>query len=160
MQQARVLLRGLGSEIVIRLDSMPLETYPAAIAAVAPLIDQGKTNDAKAALQAAPTTLVVTEHIIPLPLVSAEANITKAEALAQKDTRAEEDNKDLGELLNAARDQLKLSELLGYGTKDEYKKFQAEIDGIEEKTKGGQSVQGLFGSLKEYVSNLRRSIFK
>jgi hypothetical protein len=40
------------------------------------------------------------------------------------------------------------------------KKLQTEIDGIEEKTKAGQSAQGLFGPLKEYVSNLRRSIFK
>jgi hypothetical protein len=40
------------------------------------------------------------------------------------------------------------------------KKVQTEIDGIEEETKAGQSAQGLFGPLKEYVSNLRRSIFK
>jgi len=53
-----------------------------------------------------------------------------------------------------------LSETLGYGTKDEYKKFQKEIDGIEEKTKAGQSAQGLFGPLKEYVANLKRSIFR
>ena len=53
-----------------------------------------------------------------------------------------------------------LYETLGYGTKDDYKKFQTEIDGIEEKTKAGQSAQGLFGPLKEYVSHLRRSLFK
>ena len=159
-QKARVQLRGLGSEIVIRVDSIPLETYPAAIAAVAPLIDQGKTDDAKAALQAALNTLVLTEHIIPLPLVRAEAHITKAEALAQKEARSEEDNKDLVKLLTEAREQLKLSESLGYGTKDEYKKFQTEIDGIEAKTKAGQSPQGLFDPMKEYVSNLWRSLFK
>ena len=90
----------------------------------------------------------------------AEANITKAEALAQKEARSEEDNKNLVKLLLEAREQLKLSELLGYGTKDDYKKFQAEIDGIEEKTKDGKSAQGLFGPLKEYMSNLKRSIFK
>jgi hypothetical protein len=42
-----------------------------------------------------------------------------------------------------------LSETVGYGTKDDYKKFQTEINGIEEKTTAGQSAQGLFGSLKE-----------
>ena len=157
--KARMLIRGLASEIVISVSSIPLKTYAVAITAVVPLIDQGKTEEAKAALQAALNTLVVTEHIIPLPLVRAAENLLKAEALAQKDTRSEEDNTALAKQLNEARAQLKLSELLGYGTKNDYKRFYAEIEQIEEKTKGGKSAKGLFGPVNKYLSDLRRSIF-
>jgi hypothetical protein len=45
VQKARQLIRGLGSEIVISVANLPLQTYPAAIAAVTPLIDQGKTEE-------------------------------------------------------------------------------------------------------------------
>ncbi|MDT3779143.1 YfdX family protein [Nitrospira sp. MA-1] len=50
VQQARVLLSGLASELVLTRVSLPLATYPDAIRAVAPLIDQGKIEEAKAAL--------------------------------------------------------------------------------------------------------------
>ena len=157
--KARMLIRGLASEIVITVSSIPLKTYTVAITAAVPLIDQGKIEDAKAALQTALDTLVVTEHIIPLPLVRAEENLVQAEALAQKATRSEEDNTALAKLLNEARAQLKLSEILGYGTKNDYEKFYAEIKEIEDKTQGGKSAQGLFGPVNKYLSDLRRSIF-
>ena len=157
--KARMLIRGLASEIVITVSSIPLKTYTVAITAAVPLIDQGKIEDAKAALQTALDTLVVTEHIIPLPLVRAEENLVQAEALAQKATRSEEDNTALAKLLNEARAQLKLSEILGYGTKNDYEKFYAEIKEIEDKTQGGKSAKGLFGPVNKYLSDLRRSIF-
>jgi hypothetical protein len=62
VQKARHLLRDLASEIVISVVNIPLKTYPAAIAAVAPMIDQGRIDDAMVALQAALNTLVVADH--------------------------------------------------------------------------------------------------
>lgn len=159
IQKARLLIRDLGSEIVISVTSLPLQTYPAAIAAVTPLIDKGKIEEAKEALQAALNTLVVSEHIMSLPLIRAEEKLAKAEELAQKDARSDDDNKALTKLIEEAREQLQLSELLGYGTKKDYKKFYAEIEQIEEKTKGGKSAQGIFAPLKEYLSDLKRSLF-
>jgi hypothetical protein len=159
VQKARVLIRDLASGVIIGIVSIPLQTYPDAIKAVAPLIDQGKIDDAKAALEAALNTLVVTDHIIPLPLVRADVKLAEAEALAQKEGRSEEDNKNLAKLLNEAREQLKLAEALGYGNKKDYKKFYAEIEGIEGKTEGGKSGKGLFVKVKEHLSDLRRSIF-
>jgi hypothetical protein len=47
---------------------------------------------------------VVVHHIIPLPLVGAEVKVAEAEALAQKEGRSEEDNKNLAKLLNEARE--------------------------------------------------------
>ncbi|MDI3461765.1 MAG: hypothetical protein OJF50_000586 [Nitrospira sp.] len=159
VQKARLLIRGLGSEIVVSVTSLPLQTYPAAIAAVTPLIDKGKVEEAKESLQAALNTLVVSEHIMSLPLIRAEEKLAKAEELSQKDARSEEDSKTLTKLIEEARQQLQLSELLGYGTKDDYKKFYAEIEQIEDKTKTGKSAKGIFAPLREYLSNLKHSLF-
>ncbi|MGC3975629.1 MAG: YfdX family protein [Nitrospira sp.] len=159
LQKARLLIRELGSEIVISVTSLPLQTYPAAIAAVTPLIDKGKNEEAKEALQAALNTLVVSDHIMSLPLIRSEEKLAKAEELAQKDARSDEDNKSLTKLLEEAREQLQLSEVLGYGTKKDYKKFYVEIEQIEDKTKTGKSAKGIFAPLKEYLSDLKRSLF-
>jgi len=84
VQKARVLVRDLASEIIISVVSIPLQTYPDAIKAVAPLIDRGKIDEAKVAIEVALSTLVVVDHIIPLPLVRADVKVAEAEALAQK----------------------------------------------------------------------------
>jgi hypothetical protein len=47
VQKARVLIRDLASEIIISVVSIPLQTYPDAIKAVAPLIDRGKIRPAQ-----------------------------------------------------------------------------------------------------------------
>jgi hypothetical protein len=67
VQQARHSISDLASEADTRVTEIPLATYPAAIKAVAPLIDTGKTQEAKAALEAALNTLVIETVIIPLP---------------------------------------------------------------------------------------------
>jgi hypothetical protein len=60
---------------------LPLATYPAAIRAVAPLIDAGKTAEAEAALYAALNTLVIETYVVPLPRVRAQAMLREAEKL-------------------------------------------------------------------------------
>lgn len=159
VQKARMLLRDLASEININVISLPLKTYPAAITAAASLIDKGRTDEAKDALHAALNTLVIVEHITPLPLVRADVKLAMAEQLAQKEGRSEEDSKRLTKLLNEAREQLKLAEALGYGNKKDYKIFYAEVDQIESKTKGGKSGKGFFSAVKEHLSDFRKDIF-
>ena len=151
MQKARVLVRDLASEIIISVVSIPLKTYPDAIKAVAPLIDRGKIDEAKVAIEVALSTLVVIDHIIPLPLVRADVKVAEAEALAQKEGRS----KNLAKSLNEAREQLKLAEALGYGNKKDYEKFYAEIDEIEGKTEGGKSGKGWFAQVKEHLGGLQ-----
>lgn len=160
LQKARHLIRELGSEIVISIDNLPLQTYPQAIVAVTPLIDQGKIAEAKEALQAALNTIVVTEHVLPLPLIRAEEKLTKAEELAQKEARSEEDTKTLTTLIRETRQQLKLAETLGYGIKKDYIKFEAEIEKIEEKTREGRTAKGIFGTVRAYLSELKQTIFE
>jgi hypothetical protein len=112
--------------------SIPLQTYPDAIKAVAPLIDRGKIDDAKAAIEAALNTLVVIDHITPLPLVRADVKVVEAEALAQKEGRSEEDNKNPVKSLNEAREQLKLAEALGYGNKKDPRSSTPRLTSLRE----------------------------
>lgn len=82
------------------------------------LIDEGKVDKAKRSLQAALNTLVVTDHVVPLPALRAEALLERTEAPAEKSDQSDEESDELSNKLAAARDQLKVAELLGYGEKN------------------------------------------
>ena len=155
IQKARPLVANLASEIVFRTSNVPLATYPDAIKAIAPLIDEGKTDEAKAALQVALNTLVVTtDDVIPLPVLRAENLLKNAEALAENEERTVKDNEALAKQLEAARNQLKMAELLGYGDKEAFKAMHEQIEQIEEKTASGQGGKGWFDKIKEQLSDL------
>lgn len=155
IQKARPLIKNLASEIVFQTRSIPLATYPSAIKAVVPLIDEGKTEEARLALQNVLNTLVVTtDKIIPLPKIRAEHLLMKAEKLGEKDQRSNEENKRLKGLISEAKNQLKMAELLGYGTQDSYKPMYEQIESIEEKTRAGKSGKGWFDKIKSQVSKI------
>jgi len=155
VQKARPLVANLASEIVIQTTSVPLATYPEAIKAVTPLIDEGKLDEAQAALQAALNTLVVTtDEVLPLPKLRAERLLKNAEARAENEERTVKDNETLANLLSEARKQLKMAELLGYGTKESYKPMYEQLDQIEAKTAGGKAGKGWFDKIKEQLSGL------
>jgi len=155
IQKARPLVASLASEIVFQTTSIPLATYPDAIKAVAPLIDDGKIMEAKTALQVALNTLVVTtDDVIPLPSLRAEQMLKNAEKLAETKDREEKDNETLANLLKGAREQLKLAELLGYGDKKAYKAIYEQIEQIEKKSEGGKSGKGWFDKIRKQLSEL------
>lgn len=155
IQKARPLVANLASEIQIRTTNIPLATYPAAIKAVAPLIDAGKVGEAKVALQAALNTLVVTtDEVIPLPIERAESLLKKAEALAENKERKNKDNETLASQLSEARNQIKMAELLGYGNKKAFKPIYEQIDQIEEKASNNGSGRGWFDKIKQQLSEL------
>ena len=149
IQTARVLVDALASEIQLRTTNIPLATYPAAIKAITPLIDAGKIDEAKAKLQAAMNTLVITTEVIPLPKLRAENLLKEAQTLAEKKNRSKEENDQLANHLKAAREQLQIAELLGYGHKNDYKPIQEQIDGIEKASAGGKSGMGWFDKIKK-----------
>lgn len=155
IQKARPLVANLASEMVFETTSIPLATYPDAIKAVAPLIDDGKIDEAKTALQVALNTLVVTvDDVIPLPTLRAEQMLKNAEKLAEQKDRTDEDNETLANLLKGAREQLKLAQLLGYGDKKAYKPMYEQIEQIEKKSEGGKSGKGWFDKIKQQLSDL------
>lgn len=152
IQQARPLIANMASEIVYRTTSIPLITYPTAIKAVTRMIDQDKLDEARASLQAALNTLIETRDVIPLPILRARLLLESAEALAENEERTSSDNETLEDLLEEARTQLYLAELLGYGEKETFKPMFEQLDRIEEKTAGGKGGKGWFDRIKQQIS--------
>lgn len=154
VQQARHMLALLASEIVITVTSIPLASYPAAVKAVVPLIDQGKIEEAKAALQSALSTLVEERSVLPLPVLRAKLLLKRAEPLVEDGQRSEASNERLETLLNEARQQLEMAELLGYGKRKDFEPLYAELKKIKEKTGGGGCGKGWLDEVKAKLSRL------
>ena len=154
VQQARHVLALLASEIVITVTSIPLASFPAAVKAVVPLIDQGKIEEAKAALQSALSTLVEESSVLPLPVLRAKLLLKRAEPLVEDGQRSEASNERLETLLNEARQQLEMAELLGYGKRKDFEHLYAELKKIKEKTGGGGCGKGWLDEVKAKLSRL------
>ncbi len=159
VQVARELLSALSSEAVVTVTGLPLATYPQAIKEIVPLIDAGKIEEAKQALSTALNTLVVTEYIVPLPIVRAQEMLAAAEVLAEKPGRSAEENGELASLLENARYQIQLAEALGYGTEDSFAPVFEQIEEIEERTSDGKSGSGFFDKIKDNLSRAREAVF-
>ena len=154
VQRARRVLALLASEIVIAVTNIPLATYPAAVKSVVPLIDQGKIEEAKAALQLALGTLVETLSVIPLPILRAKLLVKRAETLTEDGQRSEASGERLQDLLNEARQQLEMAELLGYGKKKDFEPLYSELKKVKQKTAGGGSGKGWLDEIKARLSKL------
>ncbi len=155
VQKARAVLANLASEMVVAVDNIPLGTFPDAIKAVTPMIDEGKLEDAKAALVAALDTLVEVDTVIPLPVLRAELLLADAEVLAEKEKRSDAEDEALAVMLSQARYQLKISEALGYGQKSDYRDYYRLIDEIKDKTRHGGFGKGFFDKIKAKLKALK-----
>ncbi len=157
LQEARRLLKNLASETVISVSNIPLATYPDAIKSAVKLIDQNKNNEAKRVLQTALNTQVVTETIVPLPVVRAEEALKSAESLAQKKDRSKDDNDRLKASMDQARGQLEFAQALGYGTKKDFDKMYAQLTEIRDKTADNKFGTGWFAKIKASIEDFLKS---
>jgi hypothetical protein len=121
------------------------------------LIDQHKVDAAKRVLQTALNTQVVTETIVPLPIVQAQDSLKIAEELAQKKDRTQDDNTQLKSAMDQARSHLQFAQALGYGTKNDFEKFYQQLTEIEEKTANNKFGTGFFAKIKESMADLLKS---
>ena len=103
------------------------------------------------------STLVVTNIVTPIPPLQAKALLMEAEILAGKENRTASENKTLSNLLNSARDQLKISQLLGYGDKKLFKPLYEQIDQIEKDTADGKAVKGRFEKIKLLIPDFLKA---
>jgi hypothetical protein len=149
LQEARHLIDGLASETVVRVSNLPLATYPDAIKAAAVLVAQNKLDEAKAALEAALSTIVIRDVIHPLPLTRASAAIEEARKLAANAQRGAGDEARIQRLLTTAREHLRLGQALGYATKDEMKDLLKTVDEIEDGTKNKGAATSIFDKIRE-----------
>jgi len=155
VQEARLLIADLASEIVVETVNLPLTTYPDAIKAAVPLIDAGDSEAAQLVLESALSTMIIrTEAVIPLPLVRAQGLLAEAETLAEIEDRSEDQNTRLKSLLEAVRREIELAERLDYGDDEQFQKMYAQLRQIEQKTEGGKSGQGFFDTLVEQLGAL------
>lgn len=164
VQEARLLLSGLGSEIVISVTNLPLATYPDAIKAVSPLIDQGKYEEARQALRAVLNTLVVTRSVISLPVSRASHMLQEAESLLEAKSASEEgeevatvDPEKIDGLIQGARHQLEMAQVLGYGQEADYEKIRTQIAELEKKIDGDQGTEGIFARLQKSLEGFQSS---
>jgi len=137
--EARALLANLASEVVIETTSIPLGLYPDAIKDVVPLITDSKVDEAITALQATLDTLVVTDVVIPLPILRAEAAIKEAQSLAgrQKALSRAEMGK-VNDFLDVAQQQLRLTVALGYADRGSLKDLHKSIERVRQQVKDGR----------------------
>ena len=158
LQSARQILDKLASEMRITTVSIPLGTYPLAIRNVVALIDAEKTNQAALVLDDVLNTLVEHTEIIPLPLLRAETLLTEASALEHKENLSKE--KSSAEVLkfsDAAKEKLKLAELLGYGDKDDYQLLYTAIDEIKE-TLHSEKSASTWTKVKQTLTDVKNKV--
>ncbi len=150
VQEAKRLLKPLTSEIRITTESLPMDTYPAAIKQATAQIQSGQSDQAVQLLANTLTTIVTTEKIVPLPPLKAEADVQQAEALVKAD--AAKNRAQALELLHQARRQLEVGKLLGYG---EYKDIEQEMSAVQKRLGGGATDSGVFARLKQLLHEAR-----
>jgi hypothetical protein len=147
LPDARVLLAGLISEIRLRTTNLPLATYPVALTDAARLVDQGKNSEAEAVLRAALNTLVIVDHVTPLPLILAQAAVKNADAQRQDPVKAQI-------LLRTAKNQLKRAQDLGYLADDsDYKTLNKQISDLESTIQGKRNIGSRFSELRDRIAS-------
>lgn len=160
LQSARQILAELASEMRITTISIPLGTFPLAIKNAVTLIEEGKTNEAALVLDEVLNTLVEVTEIIPLPILRAEALLTEAAELEHKEDMTKEDSRaEVLKFADAAKDKLKIAELLGYGGKDDYKILYTAIDDIKDTMHSEKSVAA-WAKIKQRLTDLKNKIIQ
>lgn len=157
LQEARRILQNFGSETVISTANLPVATYPAALKKAAKLIDDNKTGEAKEVLQSALNTLVVTDLVVPLPVLRAQVSLGKADDIAKMKSRSAQQNKQLTDLISTADQEIKVAEALGYGKKEDFDSFHKQIEAIRQKTANGKSGIGFFEQIKAYMDSMAKN---
>lgn len=146
VQEARLILMPLRSDVTETVTYLPMATYPAAIRAAVKEIANGEITKAKETLAVAMNTLVTADvKVVPIPLLAAQSLINEASKLDKEKKKDEIKGK-----LTRAKDQLELARVLGYQTKssDQYKKIKEEIEKIEKEIMGKNKVEKLYSDLK------------
>ncbi|MFZ2171451.1 MAG: YfdX family protein [Methylococcaceae bacterium] len=160
LQSARQILAELASEMRITTISIPLSTFPLAIKNAVALIDAGKTNEAALVLDEVLNTLVKRTEIIPLPILRAEALLTEASELEHKEDMSKEKSRaEVLKFTDAAKEKLKIAELLGYGGKDDYQVLYTAIDEIKE-TMHSEKSAATWAKVKQTLTDLRNKVIQ
>jgi len=142
-QTAIAMISPLKDELDISVISIPMKIYPIATKKALEALNKGDDKAALEAIGEAMNSLVVAEAIIPTPLLAAQDMVVEASKLDK--SKKEEAKK----LLDAAKEELKRAELLGYTSKHaaDYKLLNDSIEKIQKEIKGKNEVVKLYDAL-------------
>ena len=87
-------------------------------------------------------TIVITTEVTPLPKLRAEQLLKSAQTLAEKKDRSKEESDKLAKYFQGTREQLEMAELLGYGSKKDFKPMYEQLDQMAKKSADGNSGTG------------------
>ena len=158
LQGAREILANLASEMRVTTISIPLGTYPAAIKKAIAQIAASKPDEAAQDLDEVLSTLVEVTEIIPLPILRAEGLLTEASEFEHKEKMDKEKNRaEVLKYTDAAKEQLKIAELLGYGGKQDYQLLYTVIDDIKN-TMHSEKSAAAWAKVKQTLTDLKSKI--
>ena len=148
--KGRFILNALRDEIVIQTAYLPIDLYKQAINLADKFLNENKIDSAISQLQIALGTLEIETVIIPRPLAIASLLVEDASKLYKKD------EKTALQLLEEARRQIKLAQVLGYvKTEREIKPLLDEIDKLEEAIRNKQkNSKDIFRRLIEKIKEM------
>jgi len=151
VQEARVLLNTLRSEIDVISLNLPVGSYPDALKLAAKYLHDNKVQEAKATLLTALGTLVEDVVVIPIPIVKADALIHSASEIAKKD------KKQALKHLEQAQKELEKAKVLGYTSKSDvtYKALEEVIKKTEKEIKGKNKAEKLFEDLINKIKSFK-----
>jgi hypothetical protein len=146
---ARGLLYGLMSEVRIHTVNLPLASYPTALSTAARLMEQKRNDDAEAVLNTALGTLVLTDRIIPIPMLVARRELEQAQAERDKNKGAALHS------VESARKELKLAQELGYAIGDpDYQALDDQLSDLHKQLKGNADTNSVFSKIRERLASL------
>jgi tetratricopeptide (TPR) repeat protein len=150
VQDARIRLDQLRSELITRHVYLPVEIYPAAIKKAVKEIDEKQYQQAEETIETAMNSLVEEVEAVPLPVALANDAILDAEAKHATDSEQAQWD------LDYAHEQLLTAERLGYfyGDTEDYKAALQQIDSLRNAINGKSEVDKLFTDAKEGVKHL------
>jgi len=146
---ARALLYGLMSEVRVHTTNLPLGSYPTALSTAARLLEQNKSEEAAAVLETALNTLVLTDHIIPIPMLLARYELEEAQAQREKDKQSA-----IRFVESAQKDLLRAREL-GYAISDpDYNTLNDQLSELRKQLKTDEDTSSLFSRIRERLAAL------
>jgi len=151
VQEARVIINALVSEIDVISVNIPVATYPDALKLAASYLHDGKTEQAREVLATALSTLVEDVVVVPIPIIKAAALIDTASKIAKTDKDSALDH------LKIAKEELEKAQLLGYTSKSDvtYASLYEQIKKVEKEINGKNKAEKLFEELIDKLKSFK-----
>jgi urease gamma subunit len=163
VQTARQLLDQLVSEIHVTTISVPLGSFSMGVKDATYLASSGNVDKAEDVLYEVLNRLVKTTEIMPIPILRAADLLIEARKLEQtSDKDQEASSTQVVMMLNAAKEKLNFSEMLGYGSKVDYTEVYDAIDEMknavftEKSADAWSKVSASFSGLKEKLTRIKK----